>query len=679
MYFKQIRYNAAKNRKDNGLFFGSLVIAIVAFYTLLSLESQDVMRYLKTIEGDAVRKLMLLIPVVYIISLFFVFFLVYFAYRYQLDNRKNEFGLYLMMGLKRSRLFFMLMGETVINSLVSLLIGLPLALLLTEGVSLATLKLVGLGIVRHQITLSLSAVIGTVVGFAAVQFIAMIVLSSSICRKEPLELLDSDAAKKQVSLSRHVGWIGFVISLIMLIAAYIIGVRELRSFNMALILLVLFLGALGTFMFFRSIGSFIGYRIKKKSPSKTGLYTFTGRQIQENVLSEYKALAVSSLLLLMAIACASFGIGVAASSQASTKTADFTIMGTEEDITAFLDSEENASLISQYYPMYLGSMYGGGNEVSWDDFIKAVKTQPESDQRDNIIEDLASRPDPYIISLSSYNELLRSIGKEPIQLAENQAALYTSLVDSAEFGHIMQGALDNGGSIEINNQKRELTTHLYTDNIVADRKITIYLALIIPDADYQQLCDSNEPYCWNVLLKEGIIEEKGLIGAIEALDENLYGSGFEYESYINGIGRSMFYTVAASYLTIYLGVLFMVIANTVIGLKYLMQQRANKRRYLTLLMLGTNIDALCKSAKKQINTFFLLVLGLAVCSSIFAVWAMFDTFSVIPAGTTLIKTVVLGSIAFVLLIIIEMIYSNIVSHSSNKEIRELQVTDERTE
>lgn len=83
MFFKQVRRNAAKNRKGNGLFFGSLVIAIVAFYTLLSLGEQDVMRYLATIESDAVRKLMLLLPVVYALSLFFVFFLVYFACKYK--------------------------------------------------------------------------------------------------------------------------------------------------------------------------------------------------------------------------------------------------------------------------------------------------------------------------------------------------------------------------------------------------------------------------------------------------------------------------------------------------------------------------------------------------------------------------------------------------------------------
>ena len=77
MYFKQILYNIKKNRKDNGLFFATLLIAIVAFYTLLSLESQDVMRFLNALEGDAIQKLMLLVPIIYVVSLFFVFFLVY--------------------------------------------------------------------------------------------------------------------------------------------------------------------------------------------------------------------------------------------------------------------------------------------------------------------------------------------------------------------------------------------------------------------------------------------------------------------------------------------------------------------------------------------------------------------------------------------------------------------------
>ncbi|MCR6546479.1 FtsX-like permease family protein [Dehalobacterium formicoaceticum] len=691
MFFKQVRSNAAKNRKNNGLFFSSLVVAIVAFYTLLSLSDQDVMRFLKTIESDAVSKLMLLIPIVYMISLFFVFFLVYFAYRYQLDNRKKEFGLYLMLGMKRSALFAMLMSETIWNSLISILLGLPIALLLTEGISLTTAKLVGLGIIGHRISFSISAVLGTVVGFIAVQMIAMLFLSAEFSRKEPMELLQSDSPEKQVSLSGKKGWLGFALGLIFLVLAYAIGVTMLRSFDFNIVALILALGGSGTFLLYHGMGVFIGHKIQRKSPTRSGLFTFTGRQIQENVLHQYRALAISSLLLLMALACVSFGIGVASGrGSMDVRTVDFSIDGSEQEVRGVLDSEASKSMVSVYYPMFLSSMNTNlydktgavltskpnARDFSWAGFSAALANLPETDLRNNMIEIISGRSGPYLISETSYNELLQAIGKEQIRLGKNQVALYTSMKDSGDFINNLDGALKLGAYIEVDGQKYELLPGIYQDNVVADRKITLYSALIVSDEDYQNwVSDSSTPFCWNVLLSQKVVNEKGLMQAIQLMEQNLAGTGLEYESYIGGIGRNLFYTVAASYLTIYLGILFMVIANTVIGLKYLIQQRANKHRYLTLLMLGANENDLCKSARAQIRIFFAMVLGIAVCSSAFAIWSMFTSFLKLPAGMSFARVILLAGIAFILFIVIEFIYIKIIEHTSNREIQTLQVTD----
>ena len=58
MFFKLIRKNSKRSRKENGFFFSSLVISIVAFYIILSLSSQDVMVFLKKMESDAVDRLL---------------------------------------------------------------------------------------------------------------------------------------------------------------------------------------------------------------------------------------------------------------------------------------------------------------------------------------------------------------------------------------------------------------------------------------------------------------------------------------------------------------------------------------------------------------------------------------------------------------------------------------------
>lgn len=197
MFFKQVWRNAIRHRKDNGLFFGSLIIAIVAFYTLLSLKEQDVMRYLATIESNAVSKLLRLIPLVYIVSLFFVFFLVYFACKYQTDSRRKEFGMYLMLGMKYSRLFAMLLCETLSNSLISLITGLPLALFLTEGISLMTAKLVGLGIIGHHISFSPAALLYTVCGFVLVQLLSVLIICKGLAHTQPAEFMADTFANEQ--------------------------------------------------------------------------------------------------------------------------------------------------------------------------------------------------------------------------------------------------------------------------------------------------------------------------------------------------------------------------------------------------------------------------------------------------------------------------------------------------
>lgn len=117
------------------------------------------MVFLAQMESDAVNKLMGMIPVFYGFALFILFFLIYYASKFQLERRKHEFGVYLMLGMRRRRLFAMLLAEDFRNSVISLIIGLPSALLLSELISLITARLVGIGIISHKLSFSLSAVL----------------------------------------------------------------------------------------------------------------------------------------------------------------------------------------------------------------------------------------------------------------------------------------------------------------------------------------------------------------------------------------------------------------------------------------------------------------------------------------------------------------------------------------
>ncbi len=676
MFCKQVRRNAAKNRKGNGLFFGSLVIAIVAFYTLLSLGEQDVMRYLATVESDAVGKLMMMLPAVYAVSLFFVFFLVYFACKYQTDSRKREFGLYLMLGMKRSRLFFMLFAETLWSSLISLLTGIPIALFLTEGISLATAKIVGLGIIGHHFSFSPDAMLWTVCGFILVQLLSMLVICMNLVKAETAEFFRSGSEKKQAPLSGVRSTACFTLGTGLLIAAYYLGIFQMHSLRMVVMLAVIVCGILGTFLLYRGLGGFLGQYIRRKSPNAAGLKTFTARQVQENVLSQHKSLAISSLLLLMALSCISYGISMGFGRSGSRRSVDFSLFGTETEMNAVLEKNDIDEMVEDSYPLYLSAVkdgYDRDEEKAFDtgEFVKALRTVEDSD---NIIENLHIE---YVIGESSYNLILKNMGKEELKLADHETAIYTSMGNDGDFGSILTKAISGGISIGIDGVNYSIRPTLCIDNVVADRAITLYMALVVPDELFTKLASEPEAYCRNVNLKDEIVDNTGLMQAIQKMDAMLEDTGIEYDSYLGGIGRNLFYTVAASYLTIYLGVLFWLIANTVIGLKYLISQRQTKHRYETLTMLGADTPSMCRSVKKQIGIYFVLVLSTALVSSAAAIFTMFRSFTKLPVGTSVSTVALISAIALVIFAAVEIVYIGIVKRTASREVSRIEITNRR--
>ena len=61
MFFDLISRNSRRSRKENGLFFASLLISVIAFYIILSLSQQDVIKFLMKMESDAISRLLRMI------------------------------------------------------------------------------------------------------------------------------------------------------------------------------------------------------------------------------------------------------------------------------------------------------------------------------------------------------------------------------------------------------------------------------------------------------------------------------------------------------------------------------------------------------------------------------------------------------------------------------------------
>ena len=131
--------------------------------------------------------------------------------------------------------------------------------------------------------------------------------------------------------------------------------------------------------------------------------------------------------------------------------------------------------------------------------------------------------------------------------------------------------------------------------------------------------------------------------------------------------------VAASYLTIYLAIIFLIIANTVISVQFLMSQQKSNRRYRTLIRLGAPYETLCQSARKQINWYFGIPAAVAACSSLFGVRSLFAGILSSDMRGNLSELMIASASMILGLCVVEWIYMTAVKRSSDRYLLTLTV------
>lgn len=685
MFFDLVSKNSKINQKENSLYFSSLLIAIIAFYLILSLSNQDIMQFLATLESDAVNKLLSMIPIFYGVTLFILFFLIYFASRYQLENRKHDFGIYLMMGMRRHKLFLLLLTEDFRSSIVALLIGLPVGVAASELISLVTARLVGLGIVGHTFSLSLNAVLGTVFGFVLIKFIAFLILSGKIARQEIGSLLTPTPIGSNKQLPSACYLFSLMIGVILLCTAYILSIRGMSWDSLEIMTITLICGLAGTFLIFFGLRSFIGIIATKFEINKK-LHAFTFRQLQEEVMHKSNSMAISSLLILGALCFLGCGVAIAVYySETEQHTIDYTFDSdaNSTNLQTLLNENNLSELFDTIFEMNVGYIKTSDdnqqNVYSMDSVINAISELPDSNDKDILLNNLSDEDYPHLISLSGYNKLLSLAGLPEIELYKNEVVVYMdSEFTTNSRTAILNKIIDTHPLIKINNESFYLTGGIESTNLVVDRSITLSFALIVSDDVFEQLTQGSNTTYQNALLSTTQTDGKSLLTAISDTNTLLNKAGIDYESYLQNIGRQMFYIVAASYITIYLAIVFLIIANTAIGIQFLTQQQRTKRRYQTLIRIGASYHSICYSAKKQINLYFGIPVLTAAISSIFGIRALFSGLLSSYTGTDLISMMEISCAMILLLCMVEYMYIVFVKKSSDKYLLSL-MTLEREE
>lgn len=684
MFFKLVLRNSKRARRENGLFHASLLVVVIAFYVILALPKQDAIVFLKSMESDAIRQIFRMIPVLFAASLCILFFLVYFAGRYQMERRKHEFGVYRMMGMSRSRLFFMLLTEDMKSSLGTLVIGIPVAVCISELVSLITAKVEGLGILNHQSTFSLAAVAGTAVGFILVKMFACLFLSGNVVKEEIGDLLYPKAKEEIRRRTGSAGIIAFFVGAAMLCLAFYNGIRGDIWENLLVLARTVLFGIAGMFLVFYGIRFPLEILGKKRGRhEKLGMFTF--RQLEEMFIRKSSVPAVSCILVLVSLALFGAGVGVARSyTKQVEKVADYTFAGDYEESGAAIQKLKKAGLRSDFRKLteiktgYIDAMFQDGKSqeaLKMNHLVASLKKHADTTDLKVFTQMIEEEDAPHLIALSGYNELLRQMKEKPITLKKHQAAVYLGeVIGSDSSKDLMNRVLREQPKITMDGTTYTLTGTVTQKEIVADRAISLGFALIVPDSEFEKLTAGKGTTYLDGTLAPSKVNKKGLIRVYQEMNQKLKEADIPYDCFLQSMGRQMFYGVCTSYITIYMAVILLIIANTVISVQFLTNQQKTGRRYQTLIRLGATHRSLATSAGRQINWYFGIPVVLGTIGSVPAMASIFSLFVINGVGAQ--KLLLQSSISMIVfLLVIELVYMMAVKRISNRYLLHLMVPE----
>ena len=138
---KLIIRNVRKNIQDYMIYFLTLTVSVSMFYAFNSIQTQPALNDLDATKQLLSDQLGILLSALSVVVAVVLAFLILYANQFLLKRRKKELGIYTLLGMEKGKISRIFAGETLCVGILSLVFGLILGLLLSQGLSIFSLRL----------------------------------------------------------------------------------------------------------------------------------------------------------------------------------------------------------------------------------------------------------------------------------------------------------------------------------------------------------------------------------------------------------------------------------------------------------------------------------------------------------------------------------------------------------
>ncbi|QIK69774.1 hypothetical protein G7062_05445 [Erysipelothrix sp. HDW6C] len=631
MSFRIALQNVRKSYRDYLIYFVTLTFSVALFYVFGSVDYQlqllDVSSF-ADMTSSGLQAMMLIFSVLIVIIFYF---LIRYANNFLIRRRNKEFATYLILGMPQKTMGMILVMETLIIGVLSLVSGIIVGIIMSQVTSVFTAFILSSDI-NYKFIYSAFSMRYTVFCFALIFLFISYGNIRKIRKLNLINIMNSGRENQTVTrINVFFGFVTLVIAIALLVLAY---VWVLQPYQLLLgFPLIVLLGTLATLLLFYSIAYiFMNVMTWFKRSYYWELNMFTFRQLGSRVKTTYTMMTFISVIMLFALVLIVTGINLNRSIFASVDVNtpyDYSIILEDDTVLKDFVNQNKASIATNMtYTYYKTGLTNEDLTVS---------------EGINILGEV------YVMKLSDYNRVRAHFSQPSLTLDANHALFDVTSQDTIMFVYTPLETVS--GSLTLDSQFYRFSSPKASPVLLMNSGPIDYFFIINDDELERMLFDGylHEPrYVTNLVVKEGQdIEHK----ISEHIKSNDY---IQFLSKHDVVGTMDETRVIITYITLYLGMVFLVSAMVVQSLHSLSDAHDSKRRYTILYNIGVDQSEVNRSIRTQTLIYFLLPMGLALIHTYVGIQAVklnverisFASFSLVPTLITLGIVVIFYSVFY---------------------------------
>ncbi|EGC92513.1 MULTISPECIES: ABC transporter permease [Turicibacter] len=622
MYSKIALGNVRKSFKDYAIYFLTLTFAVCIFYCFNSIESQKAVLDMSASQAGYMESINQLLSMVSVFVVFILGGLILYANNFLIKKRKKELGVYMTLGMGKSKISKILVLETFIVGILSLVVGLGVGILLSQGLSVFTAKLFEVGMTQFRFVISFSAIIKTIIYFGLIFLFVMFFNTIIISKYKLIDLLNASKKSETIKVKNPIlSLLIFLVAVIMLITAYGIvlkvGLNEMSSlFNLSIVL-----GIIGTLGFFYGGAGFLLAMIQRsQNIYLKKLNIFVVRQIHSNINTNFLSVSLICLMLFITIGGLSTGLSM------KTSIENGIVAPFDASAYMYVDDEDEIKTMQQVVEKLNFDFKGNEHMffeayrlegISTGDLILPYVTGTLKDQLENGYWNSINA-----IKISDYNKIQHLLGKDSITLNDHQILVTSNF---SKFLEPLKVYLKNNSEIKINGETFEIKNKdVMTDATYNSALADNILTLIVPD----KVVSSLEPTMTYMNIQytaQDKVEAESYFG--DYLN-SFFEEGSKDGIFLIGYTKQQIYensratSTVVLYVGLYLGIVFLLSSAAVLALQQLSEASDSIERYKSLRKIGATQKMINKTIFIQTLIYFALPLVLGMIHAVFGIYVV---------------------------------------------------------